>query len=540
MPARRKPTAAAELTAAETRARTAEHTLRAILTERAIKALESRIDTKDPNNARRREAKVELKPEDQRLTARDRLKGASVGRNLHRHNSRYRTFENAWSVNVVGTGPKLTVHWDDKGAAQTVADWFNQKWASDCDARDDNHLADFADIALLTVAREGECLCVFDDFDAGDGRLTWYEADQLPTIEPKQWEAFALDPANGGLYTQPGPGGKPVPLNLAPGRLTDRAGRVMFYIADELHGRSDLDPADESLRYLSTNVARLLKAPWRFNQLVGQPEVLALAGDLEDLDAMRAAEIASARKNSERAYAVKGRDAYEQELARAGIDADDLIENAESDPAAGKVASELNLTRLERYADGYVDYIGTDEEIVELGANRPNVQTANFHGQVGGQAGASLGLAKVYATLEASTSYTAFRGEMLLSWGGFARRQKWLERRFLDWVAIKAIGWAVATGKIRVVLPQDWQYSLSWSMPTMPEVDELKSVTARAKRLKNGLTTYATELGPSAMAILASLADELTYIRGALPELEILETKAGAPSTPADTGGDDE
>ncbi len=547
---RKPPTMRAQATEAALRKQAARDTLEALLAERAAKrvqALESRIDPADPNNARRRTAQVEIKTEDQRLSHRERLRGANVGRELHRHNSRMRIFETQTAVNVVGTGSKVTLHWTNKEQAQLAADWFNQVWAADCDARDDNHLADFCELALATVGREGECLCLFDDFSLNDGRLTWYEADQLPSVNDKLWQEWARAPEQGNLFVELdvsgapliGADGRTVPLQILPGRLVNRRGRVAYYIADEQHGRFDVDPADKDLRYLSRNVARLLKSPWRLNQHIGQPEILALAGDLEDLDAMRSAEIASARKTSERSYVVKGRDAYEQELARVGINADDEVENAETDPAAGATPTTRNLSRLERYADGYVDYIGTDEEVVELGVNRPNMNAANFHGEVGGQAGAALGLARVYSTLQASTSYTAFRGEMLLTWGTFARRQKWMERRLLDWLAIKAIGWGVARGYLKVTLPADWIYTLAWTFPTMPEVDEERTVAAEARRLKNGLTDYARLLGPNWLAKFQALADQLTVIRKTLPELEILETKAGAPSVGAATDAKD-
>ena len=546
MASRRMPTLRRQAADAAMRRQTARDRLEALLADRAIrriKALESRIDPGDPNNTRRREARVEVKAEDDRLSARERYRGANVGRNLHRHNSRMRVFELQTAVNVVGPGPKLTLHWQDKVAAQLAADWFNERWAPDADARDDNHLADFCDIAVGTVLREGECLVVFDDYNLNDGRLTWYESDQLPSLDLKKWEAFARDPAQRNLFVELDKGGAPlvgddgklVPLRVIAGRLVTRRGRVAYYVADEQHGRFEVDPADPQLTYLSRNVARLLKTPWRFNQLIGQPEILALAGDLEDLDAMRSAECASARKCSERSYVVKGRDAYEQELARAGIDPDEVIDNAEDDPAAGQAPAPPNLTRLEKYADGYVDYIGTEEDVVELGANRPNLNTSTFHGDVGGQAGAALGLARVYATLQASTSYTAFRGEMLLTWGTFERRQKWLERRLLDWLAIQAISWAVREGRLRVTLSDGWQYALSWTFPQMPEVDEERTVAATARRLKTGLTDYARELGPNWLARLMALADQLAVIRERLPELEILETKAGAPNAGAGT-----
>ncbi len=530
---------------ARLQAQTSQDKLDATLSGRAherIVALHSRIDPADPNNTRRRTAKVETKPEDRQQTARDRGKAANVGRELHRTSSRYRLFENQFAVNVIGTGPKVVFHWKDKDAASLAADWFNQTYAPTCDGRDDNHLADFAELVLHAVPRDGEVLAVFDDFDFNDGTLLFFESDQLPTLNPLQWRQFALDPINKTLFVelerakgadgtrQPmrTPDGEMIPLRLESGRVTNRYGKVVWYIGDEQHGRSDVDPNDPQVRFFSRRQARLIKRPWRFNQLIGTSEVLALSGDLEDLDAMRSAEIASARKNSQRAYAVKGRNAYENALARQGVEVDSLLDNAEDDPAAGDQEAG-NLDALEKFADGHVDYIGEDEDILELGKERPNVNVNTFDDDVATTAGGALGLARVFSTMKASTSYTAFRGEQLMTWGTFARCQKWLERRLLDWVCTKAVGWAVSTGRLKVSLPAVWENTFSWIMPEMPEVNQVLTVTAKAKQLKNGLTDYAKLLGPNWEKILRAFGEQMNIIRDVLPELEMLETKAGAP-----------
>ena len=517
--------------------------LRTLIVEKAtanVRAKFDRLDSNDLNNENRRTPSVEILPEDRLETTRNRLKAINIGRDLYRNSSQAKGMAIQFECNVVGAeGPKVAFHWENKEQAKQAGRYFNSTFSKGCDGRDDTPLQEFCAMALNAVKREGEILCVFDDFQFDDGKLLWYEADQLPSLDEAKWKAMATDAKNGDLFVELGANGQPlldsagkmIPLRAIPGRVINRRGKVVYYICDEQHGRQDVDPNDTDILFVGRAAAKLIKKPWRFGQLIGQSEQLTASADIEDVHQLRQAEINSAKKVAKRAFSVMSDTAYEDELARLGIDVEDEISTgtATTDAKAKSATAE----RLEQYADGYVDYMGAKDVIHEWGSNRPSPNVQHVYELVGNSAGASLGLAAVYTNLKASTSYTAFRGEMILSWLKFRADQKWLERRLLDWLVVKAIGWASRKGLLDFTLPENWEDSFSFVWPEMPEVDEGAIATARAKNLKNGFTDYAKILGPDWEARLMALADQLKIVRANLPEMEILETKAGAPTNGA-------
>jgi hypothetical protein len=142
-------------------------------------------------------------------------------------------------------------------------------------------------------------------------------------------------------------------------------------------------------------------------------------------------------------------------------------------------------------------------------------------------AGSAFGLARAYALLRADSSYTAFRGDMILSWAGaFYPMQKWLERCYADYCGIKALTWAMRKGYIKQ-LPKGWEQSISWTWPTMPEVDQLDAENATAQALKNGTTDFAALLGPDWRKRLEGLAEQINEIKRLGIPLSILEMKSG-------------
>jgi hypothetical protein len=146
-------------------------------------------------------------------------------------------------------------------------------------------------------------------------------------------------------------------------------------------------------------------------------------------------------------------------------------------------------------------------------------------------AGAAFGLARAYACLRADTSYTAFRGDMIMSWqGAFFPMQKWLERSFADWVAVKALRWAMRRNLIKT-LPAGWEQSLSWRWPRMPEVQVDTAQNAIALALKNGTTDFAQEIGPDWKQHFDSLAEQIAYARAKGIPLSVMEMKSGGQQT---------
>jgi hypothetical protein len=145
---------------------------------------------------------------------------------------------------------------------------------------------------------------------------------------------------------------------------------------------------------------------------------------------------------------------------------------------------------------------------------------------INGQSGAALGIAMAYTRMRADSSYTAFRGDMIMTWVTFYWLQKWIERTVCDWVAVRVLNWAQRKGVIKK-LAAGWETKLSWMWPQMPEVNELDAQQAIAESLKNGTTDYSQLLGPHWRQRLASFAEMVDEIRRLNLPLGILEGKSG-------------
>ena len=168
---------------------------------------------------------------------------------------------------------------------------------------------------------------------------------------------------------------------------------------------------------------------------------------------------------------------------------------------------------MEALTGGYMEYLDPDDEFQILDFNRPNVHLQEFLEATTCQAGSALGLTKTYSTLKTSTAYTAFRGDMLIAWAQFYWDQKFLERRFMDWVAVKRLRWAQRKGRIQT-LPAGWEDKLKFTWPKMPSIDPVKTANAIKQEIANGTVDYSELLGPDWRDKLGALAGQLEYAAG--------------------------
>ena len=203
------------------------------------------------------------------------------------------------------------------------------------------------------------------------------------------------------------------------------------------------------------------------------------------------------------------------------------------DPEAKSYENFENLT------GGFWEYVDAGDEIQFPDIKRPNVHLAPFIEAVLGYAGASMGLARAYSLLRADSSYTSFRGDMILSWASaFKPMQKWLERRYADWVAVKVLGWAQRKKHIEVLAP-GWEQTISWLWPTMPAVNELEEEKGRGEALKNGTTDYSELWGPDWKKHMEALAEQLNHARKLQLPLSVFEQKSGG-AAPSEGGGNND
>jgi capsid protein len=499
--------------------------------DRRIKKAEqfkAKYDVVDTNNAKkRRETTIETQTEEEILRPYDRMKAINLARDLERNFTGARTILRQFKINVVGSMGKMRLNSENEETNKTVATYFNGIWAKECDSRDDLHFCDVLQLILTSVLREGDVLVAFDEFDRNDGKLIMWEADQLVKISDTEWAAEAVKRGYSETVLDEKGKKKEVPLKQDNGVIYDRRGRVWGYIVTAKHGAMECKLSEATV--LRKENAKLLKNPFRFNQLRGVGDLVAAAADLEDIYEMRSKELQSAKVNASIAGYTKSDDALDEAIMRGGVAPESLLSTSEGTSATSTPIK--NYDRFETLTGGLWEYLSKGDEVGVLNFERPSIALKDFFEFVASGAGASFGLANCYTHLRANTSYTAYRGEMIMSWMTFESWQKWLERHFCDWIAIKVINFAIKHKKISVELPEGWQGLISWIWNEMPQVDPVNETNAIRERLKLAITDFANELGPDWKEKIAKYKEQIKEIRkdNGLDFLSLFETKAGAP-----------
>jgi capsid protein len=461
----------------------------------------------------RRAPRAERKTEAEIYTPSQRAKGSNIGRDLERNYSSARGIINQFRMNVAGPLGKLQVNVE---GGQEAAEWFNGVWAKDCDYRDAQHWSTICQNVVAAVMREGDILAVFDDGLIDDsGKLLFWESDQIvPCTEELFKQKF---PAN---YVQDA------------GIVRDRYGRVIAYTVTGKRGVSIIEKEDDLTLWRREN-AIMPRDPWRMNQGRGVPPMMTAAASLFDLYEMLARELQTAKLAASQYGYVKRKDALD-DWDNPGSAPSVLPEN--SGKSAASVAAESgggadstarNYEALEALTGGYTDYGAPEDDITLYDPKRPNVHMQEFVEAVLCQAGSAFGLARAYAMLRADSSYTAFRGDMIMTWqGAFYPMQKWLERSFADWVGIKALSYAMQKGHVKP-LADGWERSLSWQWPRMPEVDTAKEQRAVALALKNGVKDWSQLIGPDWRRHFDALSEQIAYAKMLGIPLSNAETESG-------------
>lgn len=465
---------------------------------------------------RRRQARIETGPEtgknSRQLPPMTRLAMIALVRDAARNFSASRAMLKQLGLNVVGTEYKLRIKLkhdqkDPKDPVTAAQTWFNKSWAKNCDFRGDNHLFDINRLLVQSVARDGDCGLLFDRDFQQTGRLIAYESDQICDPDPLPQGVHA---SNDGV-------------------LVDSFGREIGYFAHSGFGRAVLplkeghvfprDPLDES-----QNMFRLFRVPWRFNQSRGTSDLFSCVADLLDVYEMRAKELQSAKVAASLGGLIKKKD---QPAGPAYTDPRlNPATAATATAAAAAAATKENYDRLEALTGGYMEYIADGDVFEMLDPKRPNINGIPFAEHIIKGAGSAFGMARCYTTLEAQASYTAFRGELVMTWVMFRYWHKWLERYAQDWQAVRAIDFAVASG-ILAPLPANFGDFLAWQHPKMPSPNPLVDQQTFLAALKNGATNLEEEMGPGWQETVEELISELEILRKGNVPHAIFETKSG-------------
>jgi len=130
-----------------------------------------------------------------------------------------------------------------------------------------------------------------------------------------------------------------------------------------------------------------------------------------------------------------------------------------------------------------------------------------------------------------SSSYTAHRGETVLTYAHLRNFRKRMEHQLLDWIGEKVIARGVRLGFLPLPSDPRWRYRISWEFPAQDSIDPERQAKADFQRLKNGETTFAELLGPGWRAQMQQLSAELAVARELGLPLDIFDTVAGAPAS---------
>lgn len=476
----------------------------------------------------RRQPSRETKSEDQIYNQRRRQLGNNIGRDLERNYAPAKGIIQQFRMNVVGALGKLMVNikGEDADLGKEAAAYFNQVWAKDCDFRDEGvHLSEIFQNVVASVLREGDLISVVDDGLVEDtGKLLHWESDQIVPLSEIALEASQY---SGTIQEN--------------GILRNKWGRVLAYVTTGERGLSVIDDLTKATIWTREN-ARHVKNPWRLNQGRGIPSIITNATNFIDLYEILGAELISAKRASVIAGLTK-RASAETDWDSPGTTPERLPENIGKDTATTDAEAanssdptQKNYENFEGLTGGVWEYVDAGDTIEFPDLKRPNVLITPFIEAVLSYAGASLGLARAYSLMRADSSYTAFRGDMILSWASaFYPTQKWLERRYADWVAIRVLGWAQRKKEIKP-LPAAWERTLSWKWPTMPHVDEARESIAESQSLKNGSTDYSELMGPEWETRFNALAEQLNLARELGLPLSVFEQKSGG-AAPSEAGG---
>ena len=461
---------------------------------------------------KRRRAKIEIGAEAGKkgiLKPRGRLYGVNLARDAERNYSVFKSMMIQMKNNVVGSLAKIQINTrgsdekPDKFALEGMQ-WFNKKFFNNCDFRSTEDFSKQCRNVVATKKREGDLIVAFDDgsvfnvVEGGTGKLLYYETDQIAETARNLGDGIIQDS----------------------GILRDVHGREIGYSVTNKRGVTLIADADTTILTRDpddedANSVKMIRSTFRLGQGRGTADALAMIADMLDCYEMRSKELQTAKVAAALVGTIKRKEAIE-DFDDPNIDPT----NENPDDSAGNEVTlpedqtePAKYERLEALTGGYFDYLAEDDEFTLHDIKRPTIAMKDFISHVTDSSGSAMGMAHAYAQLKADTSYTAFRGDMVMTWVSFLVEQKDLEREFLDWVGVRAIRWAMGKKIIKARPSKDWEDKISWHLPKMPHVDELKERLANRQALKNGERDYSDIVGPNWRAIFDGLSEQLQYGR---------------------------
>lgn len=443
----------------------------------------------------RRGAVVETRGEDRQLTTAERNEIVNLHRDMLRNSPLRVMQDQQLRVNSIGTvGGKLYASFPESyaKAKEEVTRFFNRRFFNHAEFTFGKNFNWLLKTALTAQDSNGNIILVFDDGiltgGNGTGRIRGFEGDEIASIPEEEFHKRfpkSYTQSEGFVYNESG-------VLVGAFVSTSQRGKKIF---DKEGGFLTLkrDPFNDDV----TPNWVVLGDMRRFNQGRAVSPVTSALPGIVDTHEMLGSENQAAKLNSQLVYQIlkTGDNGEEAGFAGGALPLPGATGGDAADAAPEKVFDVRPLKTI-----GAVGLDNPDGVKVELlDTKHPNANFPNYIDFQLGVSGGTRGLARVYSTLKAQTSYTAFRGEQVMTQPTFEEIRKDLERDVCDWAARLVIERAVRLGLITAALPEYWYEMIAWAWPTMREVSVKEAEAGRQLKLQNGVTSLTRELGPGEM-----------------------------------------
>ena len=439
------------------------------------------------NSGNRRSFTPETQGEDGIVGDWGRNRLTAAGRDMMRNSPTRGTMDQQRRVNIVGTvGGKLHASFPEgyADAAKSVMQYVNRVWAPHCEFTYGKSLNWILKTIITAEDVGGNVILVFDDGiltgGEGTGTIRGFEADEIAGVQDAEFAARF-----------------PKSFRQSGGFVYDNFGRFAgAFVSTVQRGMQTFEKGKFiTLRRGASAANWIAIGPMRrFNQGRAVPPGASALTTAVDLHEILSSETLAAKFNAQ----LVGQIIHELGGDSTPAPGFSAPTDKPADGTTDKDAETVKRVTLEHLRNIGIRYQDMPEGVKMelLDTKRPNANMPQFIDFLTGLIGGTHGLARVYSTMKAQTSYTAFRGEQVMTWPSFEEAQKDLEREVCDWAARLAIARAVKRGEIAATLPDDWEYMLAWTWPKMREVSEKDAQAALEKKLQNGVTSISRELAP--------------------------------------------
>ena len=471
-----------------------------------------------PDQWNRKFVSAETGGESDQLTQSERNRLIAFARQLARNSEETEAILHQFEVNVVGiSGGKAVFDIPSTFAGlDSALPGAFANWAQSAEFFDDLSLGTLLKLALRTQLLGGDLVLVFDDNLVEDsGQIIAFEPDCIGNLSEADFQKlFAGKTQTQGIIKSAN--GKTVGAIVSWSqrgqteyRLYDDKGRVAAWPLI----KSAATPWRDSLFILHRSVGR-------FNQGHGSSGLWPSFATLQDLTDLRGYEMQAAKKNSQ----TVGQLIQERQQAEAlsgDLNPDSFAPAIDGEDSGALPDADEDLESVDfevvRAAGAIIDAMPPGVKMELFDTKHPNANMPQFIKWLQRSAAWAKGLGSVYATGEATASFSATQAEMLITQKTFDDEWHRLECGILDWAIRRWYFWALRKGlipKSAAALPDDWTRTfVSWMRPQKREINPADEQNAINSGIKNGTITYREKLGADWKRKLRQVAEEIDYCK---------------------------